>query len=104
LTGDALATLCQEAPKYATLVMFHTAVLAYVPDQEDRRAFADKVTSLCPYWICNEAPRVMPDLSEGVGQSKQLGRFLLSVNRKPVAWTEPLGAAIEWIVPEEASS
>lgn len=100
LTSDALAALCREAPTDATLVVFHTAVLAYVSDQEERRAFADVVTALCPYWICNESPRVMPDLSEGVGQPNQPGRFLLSVNRKPVAWTEPHGAAIEWIAPE----
>jgi hypothetical protein len=29
--------------------------------------------------------------------ANQAGRFLLSVNRKPVAWTDPHGAAIEWI-------
>lgn len=104
LTGDVLAALCREAPAGATLVVFHTAVLAYVPDQEDRRAFADTVTSLCPYWICNESPRVMPDLSEGIVQPSQAGRFLMSLNRKPVAWTEPHGAAIEWIVPEAAIS
>lgn len=103
LTGDALATLCREVPPDVTLVVFHTAVLAYVPDQEDRRAFADKVMSLCPYWICNEAPRVMPHLSEGIGQPSQAGRFLMSVNRKPVAWTEPHGAAIEWIMPSRAT-
>ena len=102
LNSDVLAALCREAPANATLVVFHTAVLAYVLDQKDRRAFADTVTSLCPYWICNESPRVMPDRSEGIDQPSQAGWFLLSVNRKPVAWTEPHGAAIEWIAPEAA--
>ncbi len=97
LTGDALASLCREAPPDATLVVFHTAVLAYVTDQADRHAFADRVTSLSPYWICNESPRVMPDLSDTAGKPSEAGRFLLSVNRKPVAWTDPHGAAIEWI-------
>jgi hypothetical protein len=97
LLGNALASLCREAPTDATLVVFHTAVLAYVPDQEDRRAFADEVTSLCQYWICNESPRVMPSLSEGVGEPDRADRFLMSVNREPVAWTDPHGAAIEWI-------
>ena len=99
LTGDALAALCRQAPADATLVVFHTAVLAYVPDQGDRRAFANTVMSVCPYWVCNEAPGVMPDLSEGIDQPTQAGRFLMSVNRKPIAWTEPHGAAIEWIAP-----
>ena len=104
LTGDALAALCREAPANATLVVFHTAVLAYVSDREERQAFADTVTSLCPYWICNESPSVMPDLLEGIGKPNQAGRFLMSVNRNPVAWTEPHGAAIEWIAPQKSLS
>ena len=99
LTSDALAALCREAPAGATLVVFHTAVLAYVPGQEDRRAFAETVMSLCPYWICNESPGVMPDLLDGVENPNQAGRFLMSLNMRPVAWTEPHGAAIEWIKP-----
>ena len=55
LTGNALRELCREAPANATLVVFHTAVLAYVTDHTDRRNFADSVLSLCPYWICNES-------------------------------------------------
>ncbi len=102
LTSDALAALCREAPAGATLVVFHTAVLAYVLDQEDRQAFANTVTSLFPYWICNEAPSVLPDLLDGIGRASQAGRFLMSVNRKPVDWTEPHGAAMEWIAPEAA--
>ncbi len=97
LTSEALPALCREAPRDATLVVFHTAVLAYVADPADRRAFADGVTSLCPYWICNEAPGVMPDIAERAGQPGEAGRFLLSVNASPVAWTDPHGAAIEWI-------
>lgn len=97
LTGNALASLCREAPLDATLVVFHTAVLAYVSDPGDRRAFADNVMQFCSYWICNETPRVMPDLWEGAGEPIQTGHFLLSVNRKPVAWTDPHGATIEWI-------
>ncbi|TNC14306.1 DUF2332 domain-containing protein [Methylobacterium terricola] len=100
LTSGAMAALCREAPADATLVVFHTAVLAYVSDHDERRAFADTVTPLCSYWICNESPRVMPDLSTGIDQPGSPGRFLMSVNRNPVAWTEPHGAAIEWIAPE----
>ena len=97
LTGDALPLLCREAPAYATLVVFHTAVLAYVADQADRRAFADRVAALCPCWICNEAPRVVPDLAKRAGEPRHEGHFLMSVNSKPVAWTDPHGAAIDWI-------
>jgi hypothetical protein len=46
-----LARLVDEAPKEATLVIFHTAVLAYLPAVKDRHDFARKVSTLCPYWI-----------------------------------------------------
>jgi hypothetical protein len=49
--------------------------------------------SMCPYWISNESPLVFPDAS---GLAAKPGRFLLSVNGSPVAWTDPHGAALEW--------
>jgi hypothetical protein len=93
LLGDALGQLCREAPKDATLVVFHTAVLAYVGDAAERRRFAERVQTMCDYWVSNEAPFVFPGAPAGGGQ----GRFLLSVNGAAVAWTDPHGAAIEWI-------
>ncbi|MDQ2763682.1 MAG: DUF2332 domain-containing protein [Pseudomonadota bacterium] len=60
LRGDGLQQLCREAPRNTTLVIFHTAVLAYVADQAERQAFARRVTSFCDYWISNESPRVFP--------------------------------------------
>ena len=98
LLADDLERLCAEAPKDATLVVFHTAVLAYVAGQSAREAFAQRVMSLCPYWISNELPRVFPDVSAGVGTP---GRFLLSVNGSAVAWADPHGAALDWIVTVE---
>jgi len=97
LLGDDLAKLCGEAPKDATLVVFHTAVLAYVADQADRRAFAERVTTLCDYWISNETPRAFPEFARRAGMPGAPGRFLLSVNGSPVAWTDPHGAALEWL-------
>jgi hypothetical protein len=96
LLGDELAVLCREAPRGATLVIFHTAVLAYVADAGDRQEFATRVRSLCPYWIANEGPRVFPDIAAQAGAGPA-GRFLLSMNGAPVAWTDPHGAAIDWI-------
>jgi hypothetical protein len=96
LLGDGLVELCGEAPAGATLVVFHTAVLAYVTDQGERQAFAEHVTSLCDYWISNESPRVFPGVAERVATSGPAGRFLLSVNGDPVAWTDPHGTAIDW--------
>jgi hypothetical protein len=97
LLGTELASLSREAPRDATLVIFHTAVLAYVPDQADRRTFAQRARSLSPYWICNEARGVFPEFAERAGTPGAAGRFLLSVNGRPTAWTDPHGAALEWV-------
>jgi hypothetical protein len=97
LLGNALERLCAEAPKHATVVVFHTAVLAYVADRSDRAAFASRVQSLCPYWVSNEAPGVFPDAAARTPTRGERGRFLMSVNGSPVAWTEPHGAGLEWI-------
>ena len=95
LQGKGLEALCHEAPPEATLVIFHTAVLAYVPDRAGRQAFADRAMALCPFWIANEAPRVYPGPAQA--RTDVPGRFLLSVNGAPTAWTDPHGAAMEWI-------
>ncbi len=59
LTTD-LPALAAEAPRDATLVSFHTAVLAYVP-AHGRRAFREALTGR---WIASEVPRVL-DLDPG---------------------------------------
>jgi hypothetical protein len=97
LRGDPLSQLCRQAPADATLVVFHTAVLAYVAKRAERQAFAMSVRGLCDYWICNESPLVFPEVAARVtGHGRREG-FLLSVNARPVAWTDPHGAAIDWI-------
>lgn len=91
------AALAAEAPKDATLVIYHTAVLAYVNSAAARENFAKEVKSLCPYWICNEFPTVFPEFAEQAGVPGPRGNFLLSINGQPIAWTGPHGAALQWI-------
>ena len=100
LRGSDLVRLCSEAPKDATLVVFHTAVLDYVSNPADREAFAEQVMGLSPYWVSNEFPRVFPTIAARAGTTWPPGRFLLSVNGSPVAWTDPHGASLEWIADE----
>ena len=71
-----LAALAREAPKDATLVIFHTAVLAYISPAAEREEFARSVGSLCDYWIANEAPQVFPDIARRVGREGPRGSFL----------------------------
>jgi hypothetical protein len=97
LLGNALEDLCREAPTDATLVVFHTAVLAYVGNRADRQAFAERAMRLGQYWLSNETPRVFRHAADRDAAGEGAGRFLLSVNGSPVAWTDPHGASLEWI-------
>jgi hypothetical protein len=100
LLGDVFEQLCNEAPKDATLVVFHTAVLAYVGDRADRQAFAARAMRLSRHWVSNESPRVFREAAQRGAVGEGSGRFLLSVNGSPVAWTESHGASLEWIADE----
>ncbi len=100
VAGDLLTSLsglAAEAPKDATLVVFHTAVLAYVADLEARVRFSRAMHDLDAVWISNEAPFVFPDIAAKLTGPVRRGAFLLAVNGEPTAWTDPHGAWIEWI-------
>jgi len=101
---DSLAALAAEAPRDAALVVFHTAVLAYVSSEAERIAFAESVSSLCDYWVSNEGPRVLPDVMVRSLADPPRDRFILAVNGAPVAWTDPHGAALEWIGEESLTA
>jgi len=63
--GDLLTdlpALAGRAPAGATLVVYHSAVLAYVaPGQRQR--FADTVRGVADVWLSNEGPGVLPGLA-----------------------------------------
>jgi len=102
--GDLLTDLAhwaRQAPADATLVVFHSAVLAYVADADLRAAFAETVRGLGGVWISNEAPGVFPTVRALVPRPGPRGAFLLAVDGQSVAWTDPHGGWIEWIATEE---
>jgi hypothetical protein len=72
LRGDLrrdLPALAAQAPPDATLVVFHTAVLAYVSEPAERVRFGDTVRALGATWIANESPQVFdPDSDPGRGR------------------------------------
>jgi hypothetical protein len=92
-----LPQLAAQAARDATLVVFHSAVLAYVAGQAARDRFAATVRGLGAVWVCNESPPVFPQISARVSADQARGRFLLAVDGEPVAWTNPHGASIEWL-------
>ncbi len=94
LTRD-LAPLMAEAPRDATLVVFHTAVLSYIEDQAVREHFAEAMLGSRAVWISNESPSVFPAFAAKAPPAAA-GRFLLSLEGGPVAWAGPHGQSIDW--------
>ncbi|OJF12514.1 DUF2332 domain-containing protein [Couchioplanes caeruleus] len=104
--GDLLAdlpALAAQAPTDATLIIFHSAVLAYVPP-DTRRTFIELVRGLRGHWISNEGVGVLPELGATVEiDSAGPARFLLALDGRAVARTGPHGQEIRWLAPHEAS-
>lgn len=106
LCGDLLAdlpALAAQAPAGATLVIFHTAVLPYVP-ADTRTAFVDLVRQLPCHWISNEGPGVVPDLAAPASTlADGPVAFLLALDGQGVALTAPHGQEIRWLEPEPSA-
>ncbi len=71
---DDLPNVAAQAPSEATLVVYHSGVLAYV-DQDKRRAFAAAVADLGAVWLSNEAEGVLPNLD--LDLDRRPGTFVL---------------------------
>ncbi len=84
-------------PDDATLVVFHTAVLAYVSDVSERDAFGAEVASIGGRWISNEGGDVLTVARGGRDEPWPTGEFVLTLDREPVARTDPHGTWIEWL-------
>ena len=103
--NDQLIGLAGRAPRDATLVVFHSAVMAYL-DAESRDRFRGTMARLAVergcHWLSNEGhtvilqadgSSVVPEMDDG----RLRGRFLLLHNGKPVAITGPHGQSLEWL-------
>jgi len=100
VAGDLLVDLPRllaEAPSEATLVVFHSAVLAYL-DQEERSRFTDVMRTVKGsrdvHWVSNEAPGV---ISGADLNPRPRGRFILAHDQVPVAVTGPHGHSLDWL-------
>jgi len=100
ITGDLLTDLpaiAEDAPRDETLVVFHSAVLAYVP-AADRPRFAAQIEELARIrpvvWLANEAPGV------AIGPERFTDgppRFVLTRDRTPLARSGPHGQSLDWL-------
>ena len=97
--NEALPALVETVPAGATLVVFHSAVLAYLAD-DDRARFTAAVRDLPGHWVSNEGPRVLPDLVRAdppAGSAVGPAPFVLALDGEQVAWSEGHGRALHWL-------
>ncbi|MCO1658919.1 DUF2332 domain-containing protein [Pseudonocardia humida] len=98
VAGDlrtGLPALLAGVPAGATPVVFHTAVLAYLPDPADRQRFAETVLGSGATWLAAEAPGLVPGPAAAAAAGRvRPGEFLLCRDGDPVAATDPHGAAV----------
>ncbi|MCW2583457.1 MAG: hypothetical protein JWQ53_2247 [Klenkia sp.] len=100
VTGDLLEVLpgvVAALPSGVTPVVFHTAVLTYLP-RAGRSAFVELVRSLPVRWVSQEGPEVVAGIAVPPHPASD-ERFLLAVDGRPVAWTGPHGGSLDWIDP-----
>jgi hypothetical protein len=95
--NDKVADLAGQAPDGATLVVFHTSVLAYL-DKPGRSAFAATARNLHGYWISNEIPSVVPLTGGALPPAPVPSRLLtvLAQDGRPVAYGTPHGQYLHW--------
>ncbi len=91
-----LRELAAEVPGDATLVVFHTAVLAYL-DEPARERFADVVRDLPGHWLSVEARSVSPGIRVRDDVENDSTDFVLALDGVQLAWAQPHGRAIRWV-------
>jgi hypothetical protein len=91
LTG--LPSLAAQAPAEATLVIYHTSALWYVP-VERREEFAGTVRSLGAAWLSSEPPGVVPGTD---GPARDGHTCVLARDGRGIALTESHGTWLRWL-------
>jgi hypothetical protein len=95
--GDLLTDLpgvISKAPPGATVVVYHSAVLAYVR-RADRARFARTVRDLGAVWLSNESPGVLPGVQ--LTEPDAHGFLLVRDGTEPIAVTDSHGTWVRWL-------
>jgi hypothetical protein len=101
LTGDLVEQLpaaVAAVPPGCTTVVFHTAVLAYLPPP-GVADFLDLVGDLPVRWISQEGAGVLPTVRDRLPAppAAEESRFVLALDGEPLACTAPHGGRIDWL-------
>ena len=97
---DLLPEQVEQAAEHGVVVVFHSAVIAYL-SPEDRATFAALMNGLVAdgrcHWVSNEDPRVLPEVTRSAPVDDDDGRtFVLAVDGRAVARTHQHGATMHW--------
>lgn len=98
---EALPGLVEEAGRHGRVVVFHSAVLAYLEDTR-RQEFTQLVTGLVAqgrcHWVSNEGKGVLPEVT-ATGPQIPAGRptFVLGIDGRATAWTHGHGRSMTWL-------
>ncbi len=93
-----LAATAAGAPAGATLVVFHSSVLAYV-SPAGRREFAAAVAGLGAVWLAQESPDVMKGEGEVGGVPGGMSYVLTRDGRDPLGYADGHGTWLSWLQP-----
>ncbi|HSP74718.1 MAG TPA: DUF2332 family protein, partial [Cryobacterium sp.] len=99
--NEEVEALVAQAPAGATVVVFHTAVLAYLDEAATRR-FTATLARLPVRWLSNEGQKVVPAVSERMRSVPAASTdFVLAQGAEPLAYTQPHGRALHWLADDE---
>jgi hypothetical protein len=95
--NETVDEMIDRAPAGATLVVFHSAVLAYL-DRGARDAFVARMRRLRGHWISNEGAGVIPMADEALPASPDPAKalFVIAHDGRPVAYADGHGQALHW--------
>ncbi len=98
---EALPDLVAAAGEHGRVVVFHSAVIAYL-DNLQRYRFTELMTRLVSdgacHWVSNEGSKILPDVYRtGPAMPDDVARLVLGVDGRAVAWTDGHGRAMRWL-------
>lgn len=96
---EEVPTLLDTMPSQATVVVFHSAVIAYL-EEADRRQFAAMMRDLVAdgrcHWVSNEGPNVLPEVTS-TGPTPEEPCFVLGLDGRSVGFAHGHGAWLDWL-------
>ena len=98
---EELPAMVDRAAEHGPVLVFHSAVIAYLPD-ERRREFHRLMSGLVAagrcHWVSNEGPRVLPEVTATAPQPPEDEHgFVLGVDGRAVARTHGHGRSLRWL-------